>query len=110
MSKINDLQVRYESGGEKQATLLTDPIVTGVQPHEFMPTVLRFKAMDMMSRMESSYHDSWDDLKAELALFIKTWKEHDLNDEVSKGIIQNMENQVTESMVKQKYMEKWGEH
>ena len=63
-----------------------------------------------MSRMESSYHDSWDDLKAELALFIKTWKEHDLNDEVSKGIIQNMENQVTESMVKQKYMEKWGEH
>jgi len=33
-----------------------------------------------------------------------------LSDEISLGILKNMENQVTETMVKKKYMEKWGEH
>jgi len=52
---------------------MTDPIVSGLKPQEFFPTVLRFKAMDLMSRMESNYNDSWDALKDELALFIKNW-------------------------------------
>jgi len=71
---------------------MTDPIVKDIQPHEFFPTVLRFKAMDMMTRMEKNYHDSWEDLKTELALFIKTWNEHGLEDNISLGINKNMEN------------------
>jgi len=104
------MQLRYESHGEKFATVMAGPITSGVQAHEFLPTLLRFEAMDLMSRMEKDYNDCWDALKAELELFIKTWKEKGLNDPVSEGILKNMENQVTETMVKKKYMEKWGEH
>jgi hypothetical protein len=66
--------------------------------------------MDLMTRMERNYRDHWDELKTELAEFIKTWRAKGLTDVVSDGILENMEKQVTETMVKQKYMEKWGEH
>ena len=66
--------------------------------------------MDLMTRMESNYRDNWDGLKTELATFIETWRAKGLTDVVSEGILINMEKQVSETMVKQKYMEKWGEH
>lgn len=45
-----------------------------------------------MTRMEKDYMDHWDELKAELELFIKTWREKGLTDPVSEGILKNMEN------------------
>jgi hypothetical protein len=63
-----------------------------------------------MTRMERNYRDHWDELKAELVAFIQEWRAKGLTDAVSEGIIKNMENQVSETMVKEKYMEKWGEH
>jgi len=67
------MSLRYESHAEKFATLMTAPIVTGVQPHEIFPTMLRFKAMDLMTRIERNYNDHWEELKEELKLFISTW-------------------------------------
>jgi hypothetical protein len=45
---------------------MESPITTGIEPNEFLPTLLRFKAMDLMTRMERNYCDHWDELKAEL--------------------------------------------
>jgi len=56
--------------------------------------------MDLMSRMESNYMDHLVDLSVELENFIKTWKEKGLTDATSEGILENMENQVSETMVK----------
>jgi len=94
------MALRYESHGEKFGTVMAGPIVGGVQPNEMLPTLLRFKAMDLMSRMESNYMDHWVDLSVELENFIKTWKEKGLTDATSEGILENMENQVSETMVK----------
>jgi len=94
------MALRYESHGEKFGTVMAGPIVGGVQPSEMLPTLLRFKAMDLMSRMESDYMDHWKKLKVELKNFIKTWREKGLTDATSDGILTNMEKQVSETMVK----------
>jgi hypothetical protein len=49
-------------------------------------------------------------LKAELAQFIVECKDENLVDPISVGLIENLEAQVSETMVKKKYMEKWGKH
>lgn len=110
VAAIDDMQLRYESHGEKFATVMAGPIVTGVQTQEFLPTLFRFKAMELMTRMESGYMDHWDELKAELPQFVETWKGKGLTDPASEGLLRNLENQVSETLVKQKYMQKWGEH
>jgi len=94
------MALRYESHGEKFGTVMAGPIVVGVQPQEMLPTLLRFKAMDLMSRMESDYMDRWVYLRVEIVDFIKSWIEKGLTDATSDGILTNMEKQVSETMVK----------
>jgi hypothetical protein len=71
---------------------MASPVTTGVDPKEFLPTLLRFKAMDLMTRMERNYRDHWEELKQELADFIKEWNDKGLNDAFSEGMIRNLEN------------------
>ena len=61
---------------------------------------MRFKAIDLMTRMYTHYKTSWDSLKTELAAFIQDCKSKNLTDEVSIGLIENLEAQVNETMVK----------
>jgi hypothetical protein len=62
---------------------MTTPMVTGIQPQVILPTMFRFKAMNLMTRIERDYRDHWESLKKELVLFISTWKEQGLDDPVS---------------------------
>ena len=68
-STIDDMTLRYETHGDKFATMMSSK-VTSVEPKEHLSTLFRFKAMDLMTRMERNYRDSWDALKAELEAFI----------------------------------------
>ena len=52
---------------------------------------MRFKAIDLMTRMYTHYKTSWDSLKSELAAFIQDCKSKGLTDEVSIGLIENLE-------------------
>ena len=68
------------------------------------------QAMDLMTRMYTNHNSNWNNLKAELADFIVSCKAKDLTDLITLGLIENLEAQVSETMVKEKYMQKWGEH
>jgi hypothetical protein len=52
---------------------------------------MRFKAIDLMTRMYTHYKTKWDSLKTELAAFILDCKSKGLTDEVSIGLIENLE-------------------
>jgi len=47
--------------------------------------------MSLMTKMYTYYKKDWEKIKKEVELFIKTWKAKNLTDEVSLGIIKNLE-------------------
>lgn len=69
---------------------MTSNVVTGVDPKEMLPTIFRFKAMELLTKIESTYHDHWDQLKQELADFIKEWESKGLTDAHSEGLLRNL--------------------